>query len=204
MIVVNWATRGDLWISTDVGVFHSRNFATNFYQISGFTSAVGVALGAPKIIGGYPAVFASGVYRGVAGYFHSDNAGVNCQYALLLGQDILIRLFQGFRSTTPLMGSARSARMSSPVIHASTVVSTLALMDVASSMEIPMEYNLRKLSSRAPLHQSQRMPVLQMLLLPPTLLVHRVIVVVRSGLRVLKIRTTLSACSSKPVTSPRV
>ena len=77
-IVVNWKTSGDLWISTDVGVFHSSDFAANFYQISGFTFASGVALGAPKTTGGYPAVFAAGFYSGATGYFRSDDAGVNC------------------------------------------------------------------------------------------------------------------------------
>jgi xyloglucan-specific exo-beta-1,4-glucanase len=78
VIVVNWVTSGDLWISTDMGVFHSSNFAASFSQVPGFTSAVGVALGAPKTTGEYPTVFASGFYCGVAGYFRSDDAGVNC------------------------------------------------------------------------------------------------------------------------------
>ena len=77
-IVVNWKTSGDLWISTNVGVFHSSDFAANFDQISGFTFAYGVALGAPKITGSYPTVFASGVYSGATGHFRSDDAGVNC------------------------------------------------------------------------------------------------------------------------------
>jgi len=83
-IIVNWATGGDLWITTDVGLFHSSDFAASFYQISGFTYASGVALGAPKVPGDYPAVFASAVYSGAAGYFQSDDAGVNCWFSLPL------------------------------------------------------------------------------------------------------------------------
>lgn len=77
-IVVNWARSGDLWISTDVGIFHSSDFAASFFQISGFTSGFRVGLGAPKVTGDYAAVFASGVYNGAVGYFRSDDAGVNC------------------------------------------------------------------------------------------------------------------------------
>ena len=82
-IVVNWATSGDLWIATNVGLFYSSDFAASFVQISGFTSASGVALGAPKATGGYPTVFASGVCSGATGYFRSDDAGVNCWFILL-------------------------------------------------------------------------------------------------------------------------
>jgi len=83
-IIVNWATGGDLWIATDVGLFHSSDFAASFRQIPGFTFASGVALGAPKITGGYPVVFASAVYSGTTGYFRSDDAGVNCWFILLV------------------------------------------------------------------------------------------------------------------------
>jgi xyloglucan-specific exo-beta-1,4-glucanase len=81
---VNWATGGDLWITTDAGLFHSSDFAASFHQISGFSSARGVALGAPKVTGDYPAVFASAVHSGATGYFRSDDAGVNCWFILLL------------------------------------------------------------------------------------------------------------------------
>lgn len=37
----------------------------------------GLALGAPKTSGGYPAVFVGGTYLGVTGYFRSDDGGVN-------------------------------------------------------------------------------------------------------------------------------
>ena len=83
-IVVNWATGGDLWIATDVGLFHSSDFAASFRQISEFGVASGVALGAPKVTGDYPVVFASAVYRGTTGYFRSDDAGVNCWSILVV------------------------------------------------------------------------------------------------------------------------
>lgn len=74
---------GDLWIATDVGLFHSSDHAATFRQISGFTTAFGVALGAPKSIVDYPAVFASGFYSGTPGYFRSDDAGANCWFILI-------------------------------------------------------------------------------------------------------------------------
>lgn len=86
MIVANWATSGDLWISTDVGVFHSSDFAASFHQILGFTTTFSVALGAPKVTGDYPVVFASGVYGNTTGYFRSDNAGADCGFVLPLNR----------------------------------------------------------------------------------------------------------------------
>jgi len=74
---------------------------------------------------------------------------------------------------TPLMASAQSVRTSSPAIRALTAVSTSALMDVVSSMEISMTHNPRNLSAPLecppPLDQSQRPPILQALSLRPIL-----------------------------------
>ncbi|KAJ6627205.1 hypothetical protein B0H10DRAFT_2161291 [Mycena sp. CBHHK59/15] len=75
-IVVNPKVSGDVWVSTDKGLFHSTNFGSSFSAISGITAAWAIALGAPKTTGGYPAVFAAANIGGV-GYFRSDDAGLN-------------------------------------------------------------------------------------------------------------------------------
>ncbi|THU94834.1 Oligoxyloglucan reducing end-specific cellobiohydrolase [Dendrothele bispora CBS 962.96] len=75
-IVVNPGQTGDVWVSTDKGLFHSTDMGSTFTSISGITSAWAIALGAPAKTGGYPALFASANIGGV-GYFRSDDAGVN-------------------------------------------------------------------------------------------------------------------------------
>ncbi|KAF8898537.1 hypothetical protein BD779DRAFT_1666368 [Infundibulicybe gibba] len=75
-IVVNPGVTGDVWVSTDKGLFHSTNSGTSFTAISGVTQAWAIALGAPAKTGGYPALFAAANIGGV-GYFRSDDAGVN-------------------------------------------------------------------------------------------------------------------------------
>lgn len=66
---------GDVWVSTDTGLFHSTNNGTTFSAISSVTQAWAIALGAPATTGGYPAVFAAANIGGL-GYFRSDDAGV--------------------------------------------------------------------------------------------------------------------------------
>ncbi|KAJ3564253.1 hypothetical protein NP233_g8414 [Leucocoprinus birnbaumii] len=76
-IAVNPNVSGDVWVSTDKGLFHSTNNGTSFTAISGFSQAWGLALGAPKTTGGYPAIFVAANYKGVVGYVRSDDQGVN-------------------------------------------------------------------------------------------------------------------------------
>lgn len=75
-IAVHPNVTGDVWVSTDKGLFHSTNNGTSFNAISGISQAWGIALGAPKKAGGYPAVFVAANYSGVA-YLRSDDQGVN-------------------------------------------------------------------------------------------------------------------------------
>lgn len=74
-VVVNPNITGDVWVSTDTGLFHSINNGTKFSAISGVTQAWAIALGAPAKTGGYPAVFAAANIGGI-GYYRSDDAGV--------------------------------------------------------------------------------------------------------------------------------
>ncbi|THH34158.1 hypothetical protein EUX98_g40 [Antrodiella citrinella] len=75
-VVVNPGVTGDVWVSSDAGIFHSTDLGSTFTQISGVSQAWAIALGAPAVAGGYPALFAAANIGGV-GYFRSDNAGVN-------------------------------------------------------------------------------------------------------------------------------
>lgn len=73
-VVVHPNITGDIWVSTDKGLFHSTNNGTSFTAISGVSQAWAIALGAPKSAGGYPALFAA-ANIGSIGYFRSDDAG---------------------------------------------------------------------------------------------------------------------------------
>lgn len=75
-VIVNPSVTGDVWVSTDKGLFHSTNSGTSFTTVSGITQAWAIALGAPAKAGGYPALFAAANIGGI-GYFRSDDAGVN-------------------------------------------------------------------------------------------------------------------------------
>lgn len=75
-IVVNPGVTGDVWVSTDKGLFHSTDSGSTFTAVSGVTQAWAIALGAPAKSGGYPALFAAATIGNV-GYFRSDDAGVN-------------------------------------------------------------------------------------------------------------------------------
>ena len=75
-VVVHPNVTGDIWVSTDKGLFHSTDSGFSFGAISGVSQAWSIALGAPKTSDGYPAIFAAANIGGV-GYFRSDDAGVN-------------------------------------------------------------------------------------------------------------------------------
>jgi len=46
-IVVNPSQSGDVWVSTDKGIFHSTDSGSSFTAISGVSAAWAIALGAP-------------------------------------------------------------------------------------------------------------------------------------------------------------
>ncbi|KAG8937669.1 hypothetical protein FRC03_007940 [Tulasnella sp. 419] len=76
-IVVHPTVTGDIWVSTDKGLFHTTDTGVTFSAISGFTQAWSISVGAPKVTGGYPAVFVIGTYLGATGVYRSDDQGVN-------------------------------------------------------------------------------------------------------------------------------
>ena len=75
-VIVNPGVTGDVWASTDQGLFHSTNNGTTFTAIPGVSQAWAISLGAPASSGGYPALFAVADISGV-GYFRSDDQGTN-------------------------------------------------------------------------------------------------------------------------------
>ena len=77
-IAVNPTKTGDVWVSTDKGLFHSTDSGAAFTAISGISQAWGVALGAPASAGGYPAIYAAAnVNVNGVGYFKSDDQGAS-------------------------------------------------------------------------------------------------------------------------------
>ncbi|KAG8932021.1 hypothetical protein FRC02_001774 [Tulasnella sp. 418] len=76
-IVVHPTVTGDVWVSTDKGLFHTTNTGTSFTTISGFTEAWSISVGAPKVAGGYPSIYVIGTYSGATGVYRSDDQGVN-------------------------------------------------------------------------------------------------------------------------------
>lgn len=75
-IVVNLNATGDVWVSSDAGLFHSTNSGSTFTAVPGITQAWAIALGAPVSAGKYPSIFAA-ANMGSVGYFRSDDGGVN-------------------------------------------------------------------------------------------------------------------------------
>ncbi|KAI0030869.1 glycoside hydrolase family 74 protein [Vararia minispora EC-137] len=74
-IVVHPSVAGDVWVSSDKGLFHGTNYGASFTAVSGVTQAWAFALGMPQSTGGYPSIFAAANIGGIVGYFRSDNTG---------------------------------------------------------------------------------------------------------------------------------
>ncbi|KAG8894961.1 hypothetical protein FRC01_012653, partial [Tulasnella sp. 417] len=74
-ITVNVKVTGDVWVSTDAGLFHSTNSGASFTAVTGFGATWSISTGAPKTTGGYPSVFAIGTYNRVIGVYRSDDQG---------------------------------------------------------------------------------------------------------------------------------
>ncbi|KAK0456252.1 hypothetical protein EV421DRAFT_1886703 [Armillaria borealis] len=74
-IVVNPDVAGDVWVSTDVGLFHSTDYGSTFTALEGVSQAWAIALGVAATDGGYPAVFAAANIGDGVGYYRSDDEG---------------------------------------------------------------------------------------------------------------------------------
>jgi len=76
-IAVHPTVAGDVWVSTDTGLFHSTNFGTKFETRQSVSRAWDIALGAPYSSGGYPAIFVVAKVSGTEGVYRSDDTGVS-------------------------------------------------------------------------------------------------------------------------------
>ena len=74
-IAVHPTVAGDIWVSTEVGLFHSTNFGATFKAVSNISQAWDIALGADSSHG-YPAIFTVAIVSGTGGIYRSDDAGV--------------------------------------------------------------------------------------------------------------------------------
>ncbi|PWY85483.1 xyloglucanase [Aspergillus eucalypticola CBS 122712] len=71
---------GDVWVSTDTGLFHSTNYGKSFTQIgSGCTEGWSFGFGKPASDSDYPVLFGFFTVDGVTGLFKTEDQGVNWQ-----------------------------------------------------------------------------------------------------------------------------
>lgn len=75
-VIVHPNISGDIWVSTDKGIFHSTDLGTSFTQLEDVTEAWAISFGAPAKMGGYPALFAVAAFGSQSGYFRSDDEGM--------------------------------------------------------------------------------------------------------------------------------
>lgn len=76
-IAVHPTIAGDVWVSTNTGLFHSTNFGATFKAIPNVSQGWAIALGAPSGPDRYPTIFAIAKVSGKGGIYRSDDAGVN-------------------------------------------------------------------------------------------------------------------------------
>jgi xyloglucan-specific exo-beta-1,4-glucanase len=69
---------GDIWASTDVGLFHSTNYGSTFTQISsGVSAGYSFALGAASTTSGYPVIYGFFTVDTVTALFKTEDQGLN-------------------------------------------------------------------------------------------------------------------------------
>ncbi len=69
---------GDVWASTDVGLFHSTNYGSTFTQIgSGCTVGYSFALGAASTTSGYPVIYGFFTVDSVLALYKTEDKGLN-------------------------------------------------------------------------------------------------------------------------------
>ena len=93
-IAVHPTTAGDVWVSTNTGLFHSTNFGATFKAVSNVSQGWDIALGAASSSGRYPAIFAVAKVSGTGGIYRSDDTGVSL--LLLKGDDVFTHFFLDF------------------------------------------------------------------------------------------------------------
>ncbi|CAL3964570.1 unnamed protein product [Diplocarpon coronariae] len=69
---------GDVWATTDAGLFHSTNFGSTFNQVaSGVTAGWSFAFGAGATPTAYPAIYGFFTISGTTALFKSEDSGLN-------------------------------------------------------------------------------------------------------------------------------
>ncbi|EJC97846.1 Oligoxyloglucan reducing end-specific cellobiohydrolase [Fomitiporia mediterranea MF3/22] len=68
---------GEIFVSTDRGIWHSTDFGTNFTELAGPTAAWSIAVGKAKEASSPPAFYAAATIEGVSSLFRTDDLGIN-------------------------------------------------------------------------------------------------------------------------------
>ncbi|KAG9032851.1 hypothetical protein FRB95_000935 [Tulasnella sp. JGI-2019a] len=78
-IAVNtMGTAGEFWVSTAIGLWHSKDFGHTITKISSnLSQAWSISVGAPAKAHGTPALFAAALVSNVYGIYRSDNGGTS-------------------------------------------------------------------------------------------------------------------------------
>lgn len=77
-IRVHPTVAGDVWASTDVGLFHSVDFGSTFSQVSsGVTAGWSFALGAGSTTSSYPVIYGFFTVDGTTSLFKTEDGGLN-------------------------------------------------------------------------------------------------------------------------------
>jgi len=76
-IRVHPTVAGDVWASTDVGLFHSTNFGTTFTQVGSVTAGYSFALGAASTSTAYPVIYGFFTISAVTSLYKTEDSGAN-------------------------------------------------------------------------------------------------------------------------------
>lgn len=76
-IAANPDATGDVWVSSEKGLFRVHSLHCASAVVPGITQAWGISLGAPRSAGGYRAVFVAADMQGTVGYYRSDDEGMS-------------------------------------------------------------------------------------------------------------------------------
>jgi len=74
-----FGVEGDLWFTTNSGLFHSQDSAATFTQVPQVSGATAVGFGMAATGQNYPAVYVAGLVGGNWGTYRSDDVGVTWQ-----------------------------------------------------------------------------------------------------------------------------
>ncbi len=76
-MTVSYAAEGDLWLTSDIGLYHSTDSGASFSKVSGVQAAYSVGLGKAAAGQSYPALYLSAQINNVKGLYRSIDAGAS-------------------------------------------------------------------------------------------------------------------------------